>query len=56
MDPKSRNNNSPKPLKAAEKAVILQIFGVQVGFRVGFRIPRLLILLGAFKVRVGIQA
>ena len=30
LDPKSMQNNSPKPLKRAQKAIILHTFGVQV--------------------------
>ena len=38
LNPKSRQNNSPKPINIAQKASILHTFGVQVGFRVqGFR-------------------
>ena len=35
LNPKSMYNNSPKHVIIAIKAIILHIFGVQVGFRVG---------------------
>ena len=31
LHPKSMSNNSPKPIKTAQKVIILHTFGVQVG-------------------------
>ena len=43
LNPKSMQNNSPKPLKTAQKAIILHTLGVQVGFFEvqGFRVSGL---------------